>query len=53
MSMPVRERHGHLYRLMNENKKKQEVVEQMSSNNGKKTISGDALVQKMKSGEVN
>ena len=58
MRMPTRERRGHIYRFKKEVEKQQEMIEEAransSSGKGKNTkrVSGDALKQKMRSGEI-
>jgi hypothetical protein len=56
--MPTRERRGYIYRLKQEIEKQKEMMEEAraTSQSGKgkntKRVSGDALKQKMRSGEI-
>lgn len=58
MKTPTRERRGYIYRLKQEVEKQHEMLEEArtTSQSGKgkntKRVSGDALKQKMRSGEI-
>jgi hypothetical protein len=53
MGMPVRERHFHLNKLVDENNKIQEKQEEVSNKSkNKNIISGDELKQKFQTGEL-
>jgi hypothetical protein len=58
MKMPTRERRGYIYRFNQEIEMRNQMMEEArataSSGKGKNTkrVSGDALKQKMKSGEI-
>jgi len=58
MKMPTRERRGHIYRFNKEIEARNQMIEETRANSksgkGKKNnrISGEALKQKMKNGEI-